>query len=237
LEPLLARQADAIVVTVDSHSDRFRASGKPVTVLYNYPLLSSLDFERCSDGRTVLHVGILSTGRGSLTMIEAINLLVRRMDGVRLVLVGAFDSPQDETEVRQLIVQHQLEDIVELVGWVPFSDLPRWFAQADVGLVPWLDADQFPPPIIPTKLFEYMGSRMPVVASERAEIARFMDGLDCGLVVKPGDPHALAEAIEYLLAHPTAAKQMGDRGRRAVEERYHWGSEGEKLLALYRGML
>ncbi len=243
LEPLLARRTDAVVVTEDSHIDRFREGnrprlerGRPIIVLYNYPLLSSLDFVRRSNGRTLLHVGILSEGRGSTTMIEAMSLLVRRMAGARLILVGSFDSPEDEVEVRRLIADHGLERAVELVGWVPFSDLPRWFAQADVGLVPWRSAEEFPPQIIPTKLFEYMGSRLPIVASNRPEIARFMERLDCGLLVEPGDSQGFAEAIEYLLTHPAAAKEMGERGRRAVEETYHWGSEGEKLLALYRQM-
>jgi len=236
LEPLLARWTDAVVVTEDSHIDRFREGSKPVIVLYNYPLLSNLDFVSCSNGRTLLHVGVLSEGRGSTTMIGAMSLLVRRMAGARLLLVGSFDSPEDEVEVRRLIADHGLEHAVELVGWVPFSDLPGWFAQADVGLVPWQSAERFPPPIIPTKMFEYMGSGLPVVASNRPEIARFMDGLDCGLLVEPGDPQGFAEAIEYLLTHPAAAKEMGVRGRRAVEGTYHWGSEGEKLRALYRQM-
>jgi glycosyltransferase involved in cell wall biosynthesis len=234
LEPTLARWTDAIVVTEDSHVDRFRKGEKPIILLYNYPLLSHFDFEHCSDGKTVIHVGVLSEGRGSITMIEAMNWVVQRVPGARLLLVGPFDSPADEVEVRQLIVDYGLENAVEVVGWVPFTDLPKWFARADAGLVPWHTEEKLPPQIIPTKMFEYMAARLPVVASNRSTIRRFIHDLDCSLLVEPGDSQGFAEAIVYLLNHPAEAKEMGERGRKAVEKGYRWETEGEKLLALYR---
>jgi glycosyltransferase involved in cell wall biosynthesis len=234
LEPRLASRTDAIVVTEDSHTDRFRQGAKPVKVLYNFPLLGQFDYVRCSDGQTILHVGVLAKGRGSITMIEAMDRVVRRVPGARLVLVGAFDSASDEAKVRHLIADRGLEQAVETVGWVPFCDLPRWFAQADVGLVPWHKEKEFPPPIIPTKIFEYMAARLPVVASDRPTIRRFLEGRDCGLLVEPGDAQALAEAIECLLTHPARAQEMGQRGRQAVERDYRWETEDEKLVALYR---
>jgi glycosyltransferase involved in cell wall biosynthesis len=234
LEPRLARWTDAIVVTEDSHVDRFRKGGKPITLLYNYPLLSHFDFRRRSDGKTIIHVGVLSEGRGSTTMIEAMAHVVRRVPGAKLLLVGPFDSPADEVEVRQLIAGHSLENAVEVAGWVPFTDLPKWFVRADVGLVPWQTKEKLPPQIIPTKMFEYMASRLPIVASSRSTIRRFMDNLDCGLLVKPGDSRGFADAIAYLLTHAAEADEMGERGRQAVEEAYNWETEGKKLLALYR---
>jgi len=233
IEPLLARRTDAIVITEDSHIGLFRKSAQPIILLYNFPLLSQLNFTRQNDGKTIIHVGILSEGRGSKTMIEAMSHVIQRVPDAKLILVGCFDSATDEFEVRQLITDYKLENAVKLVGWVPFDDLSKWFALADVGIVPWQTEETFPPPIIPTKLFEYMGSRLPVVASDRPAIKRFIDGLDCGFLVKPGDSQACAEAIEHLLLHPTEARRMGENGRRAVETKYQWASEGEKLLNLY----
>jgi glycosyltransferase involved in cell wall biosynthesis len=237
LEPILARRMDAIVVTEDSHIELFQRCGCPVVLLYNFPLLSNLEFARRSDGKTLLHVGILSEGRGAGTMIEAMKQVVQRVPGTRLLLVGSFNCPADEIEIRKLIADYSLEDAVVLVGWVPFSDLPEWFVQADVGLVPWQTKKKFPPRIIPTKMFEYMSFGIPIVVSNRLAIRRFMDGLDCGLLVEPGDVQGFAEAIEYLLSHPAEAKDMGERGRRAVEETYHWDTEGEKLVTLYRQLV
>jgi glycosyltransferase involved in cell wall biosynthesis len=237
LEPTLARRTDAIVVTRDSHADRFLPAPIPIIVVHNYPLLSQFDFARRSDGHTVLHVGVLAVGRGSWTMIEALAEVARRVPAAKLVLVGAFDSAKDKAEVHKLIADHGLRKAVQLVGWVPFNSLPAWFSQADVGLVPWHSTQEFPPPVIPTKMFEYMAARVPVVASDRPVIRRFLDGLGCGLLVEPGNPRALAEAIAYVLTHPVEAQEMGQRGRQAVERDYRWETEGEKLVALYRQLL
>ena len=46
------------------------------------------------------------------------------------------------------------------------------------------------------------------------------------------DLKEIAKAIEYLLEHPEERKRMGESGRRAVEEKYNWEREGEKLLEL-----
>jgi len=51
------------------------------------------------------------------------------------------------------------------------------------------------------------------------------------------NPEEIAEAIQFIVEHPAEAEQMGKNGRRAVEERYNWRMEEEKLLALYQELL
>jgi glycosyltransferase involved in cell wall biosynthesis len=49
-------------------------------------------------------------------------------------------------------------------------------------------------------------------------------------------PRAIADAIGAVLADPEAARAMGERGRAAVVERYHWGVSAERLLEVYAGL-
>jgi glycosyltransferase involved in cell wall biosynthesis len=51
------------------------------------------------------------------------------------------------------------------------------------------------------------------------------------------DPAAIAKAIDYLVAHPDEARQMGENGRRAVLERYNWSVEEAKLMDFYKKTL
>ena len=53
----------------------------------------------------------------------------------------------------------------------------------------------------------------------------------------PLNPEEIAQAIEYLLDHPDEARQMGENGRKAVQEKYNWENESQKLLALYHDLL
>src|SRR5690606_16984089 len=60
---------------------------------------------------------------------------------------------------------------------------------------------------------------------------------NAGLLVDPLDPRAIAQAMEWMLEHPEEAEAMGRRGRRAVEQRFNWQAEEEKLVKLYQRLL
>ena len=64
-----------------------------------------------------------------------------------------------------------------------------------------------------------------------------VEGNRCGITVNPLNPKEIAQVIGYLLTHPEEAHQMGKNGRRAVEEKYNWDWEGQKLLKLYEELL
>jgi glycosyltransferase involved in cell wall biosynthesis len=69
-----------------------------------------------------------------------------------------------------------------------------------------------------TAILEAMAMARPVICSRTAgQIDVVVEGVT-GLYVSPGDPRALREAIEYLLANPEIARQMGEAGRRRIEE-------------------
>jgi glycosyltransferase involved in cell wall biosynthesis len=74
------------------------------------------------------------------------------------------------------------------------------------------------------------------VAPDFGFIRQIVRDAGCGLLVQPGDPVALSEAVEQLLRNPQASAVMGERGRRAVGEKYTWASEAPKLLALYEAI-
>jgi len=47
----------------------------------------------------------------------------------------------------------------------------------------------------------------------------------------------ITEAVRYLIDHPDVQQKMGKNGRRAVEEKYNWEQEAQRLLAVYEGLL
>ena len=76
-----------------------------------------------------------------------------------------------------------------------------------------------------------------MVASNFPLWREIVEGNNCGLCVDPLNPKEIAKAIEYLLTHPEEARRMAENGRRAVEEKYNWEQESERLLAVSEELL
>jgi glycosyltransferase involved in cell wall biosynthesis len=61
--------------------------------------------------------------------------------------------------------------------------------------------------------------------------------IGAGLTVSPEDPGEIAAAILRILTHPEEAKEMGRKGREAVEREFNWQAEERKLVELYAQIL
>lgn len=84
-----------------------------------------------------------------------------------------------------------------------------------------------------TKLFEYMMSGIPVIATDFILWREIIEKYQCGICVNPRNVDAINEAIIYLKDHPDEAKRMGDNGRKAVEEEFNWASQEKILFEMY----
>src|SRR5258708_22176685 len=83
------------------------------------------------------------------------------------------------------------------------------------------------------KLLEYMGAGVPVVAADFPKLREIVEGNRCGFCVQSRDVAAVAQAIDWLLAHPAEADEMGRRGREAAMSLFSWESEERALLHFY----
>jgi glycosyltransferase involved in cell wall biosynthesis len=129
-----------------------------------------------------------------------------------------------------------LEARVQIPGPIPHEEVFDVLVRSHIGLAV-LHPDPNYVDSLPTKLFEYMAAGLPVVASNFPLWKEIVEGNRCGITVDPLDSKAIAQAIEYLLTHPEEALQMGENGRRAVEEKYNWEAESKKLLGVYSKLL
>jgi glycosyltransferase involved in cell wall biosynthesis len=239
LDHFAAGKMDGVVTVNEDMAELFRSrlrSPRPVVAIHNYPELPqvAVDDEHVGRETAAIYVGSLSKERGLEVLIEAGDQLKRRYPEARVQILGSLDLTGVREEYASVDRWHV--NGVEYLGVVDHREVPKWLRRAQVGLVPL-----FPTPnhvkAKPVKLFEYMLAGLPVVASDFGFIGQIVRETGCGLLVAPGDPAALTAAVESLLRDPAKTAEMGQKGRRAVLEKYNWGSEEKKLLALYAQLL
>ncbi|HTG14249.1 MAG TPA: glycosyltransferase family 4 protein, partial [Blastocatellia bacterium] len=121
------------------------------------------------------------------------------------------------------------------VGRVSHAEAPAYLDACDIFVAPNVpagDGSEFFGS--PTKLFEYMAMARPVVASRLGQIAEVIDDGSNGLLVEPGDPQALAMAIEKLAADEGLRARLGAAARQTVIDRYTWRHNAETVFDAVR---
>jgi len=162
----------------------------------------------------VLFVGRFVEKKGVPFLIEAMRLLAARGTRARLLLIG--DGPL----AGALREQSRDLDSVSLLGWLPHTDVRRWMRGAAALCVPSVVASDGDAEGLPNVIFEAMAEGAPVIATSSAGIAEAVEHGGTGLLVPPGDPPALADAIERLIAQPDLRRRLGAAGRIAAAERF-----------------
>jgi glycosyltransferase involved in cell wall biosynthesis len=146
-----------------------------------------------------------------------------------LNLCGIVGDKNTEKEVKAEIGWSQ---IIEY-GFINRENVKNVLNRSFAGIVTlhpiinYLDA-------LPVKMFEYMSAGIPVIASNFPLWRDIIEGNNCGICVDPLNPNKIAEAIDYLFMHPEQAEIMGNNGRIAVEQKYNWETEKEKLVGFYK---
>ena len=90
-----------------------------------------------------------------------------------------------------------------------------------------------PYPGIASKLYEYQAVGKPIICCAAGAPATYIANSNSGLVTKPEDSKALAQAVKYLINNPDAAKAMGVNGRKYVEQNVAISALGAKVKNLF----
>jgi rhamnosyl/mannosyltransferase len=146
---------------------------------------------------------------GRLRYYKGVDVLLRAMTQVRGRAVIVGDGPMRDS-LQALHRELELGERVRFLGSIDDAGLHRHLEAADVGVLP----STHPSEALGLSLVEYMASGMPAVCTELGTGTTFVNRHgETGLVVPPGDPRALAGAIQRLLDDEALRRRLGAAGR------------------------
>lgn len=231
MEKKISTKFDAIICATDIIRDKFRLKhAKHAFTVWNYPLISEMPYDVIpwnKRKKSVCYIGSISEIRGIYTMVKGVD-----KTSVTLMLGGSFSS------------QSLLNKVSNMPGWAKTHYLGYLNRREVINILGLCRAGlHLVYPLrrhlegIPTKMFEYMASGIPVIVTNSPYWEPIVHGYNCGLLVDVMSNGQVAEAIEWIIEHPREAEQMGLNGRRAIKEKYNWESEEKKLLSIYHKLI
>ncbi|HKG51591.1 MAG TPA: glycosyltransferase family 4 protein [Actinomycetales bacterium] len=233
----VARDALASATAVTAVSEPVarwaRSAGAAAGAVHVLP--NGVDTDRIRPGArparpfTVGFVGTLKPWHGTSVLVDAFAGLAVSDPTARLRLVG--HGPQAEAlaaQSRDLGLAHR----VELVGAVAPEVVPAALQEFDVAVAPYDDPEQ--DYFSPLKVFEYLAAGLPVVASDVGQLRELLDvdGEPAGLLVPPGDPAALRQALCALAQDTALRHRLGNRARRLAVQRHRWEHVVDRAVGL-----
>jgi glycogen synthase len=172
----------------------------------------------------VLFVGRLAPQKGVRALVAAAGLL--EDESAQVLLVGdGPERPALQREAERLGVGGRLH----FVGFLAHDRLPAVMSHADLLVLPSLYEE------LGTVLLEAMQAGLPIVASKTGGIPDVIEDGVNGMLVPPGDPKAIALAIDRLLANRDLARRLSE-GAQEEGKDYDWEVLAGRVLRVYRGV-
>ena len=227
-EAWVCKQLDGVITATPFIREKFLKINPNSIDINNFPILVELstDVKWKDKKKEVCYVGGIDKIRGIKELIQAMGKI---KNDVKLNLCGVFSNKNTEKEVK---AQSGWRQVLEH-GFINRQGVREILTRSIAGLVTFyplpnhIDAQ-------PNKMFEYMSAGIPVIASNFPLWREIIGGNNCGICVDPMKPKEIAEAIDYFINHPKQAEIMGNNGRIAVEQKYNWETEKEKLVGFYK---
>lgn len=224
-EKRISRKLDYIVTATEHIANIFKKYGCKAGSVKNYPLLTDI---QCNNEDYLKRDRILCYA-GGVTEQRGITQLVTAMEHLdaELQIAGAIEQDYKK-ELEKLPGWSK----VKLLGYLNRSEINDLYNRSAVGLVVLKNTPNHWN-ALPIKMFEYMASGIPIVASDFPVWKNIVEHSNCGITVEPEEVTKIEAAVNELLTDREHAFELGKNGRDAICNDYNWGIEEKKLINIY----
>jgi colanic acid/amylovoran biosynthesis glycosyltransferase len=176
----------------------------------------------------ILYVGALEPKKGVGHLLDALTIAGDRLGDWRCTLIGhGPDADALRTQAAPL------GERVHFAGMQPFEAVAEAYRTASVCVAPSVIGPSGRQEGIPNVMIEALAYQRPAITTNISGIPELIRDGDTGLLVSPGDPQALADALLRVRADPQGALAMARRGRAHVAKEFDLAANARRQLALF----
>ena len=224
---------------------RLVAHGVPAEKVFVLPDAVDLDMfsiddskEQCRqrlglppDAFIVGYIGRFTTmgmEKGVRELMEEFALVRVQNRSVLLVCVGASEQEMDHYS-RAVTDCDVNAGSIKIIRSINYVDVPLWLRAFDIAVAPFPNIEHYAYFMSPLKIFEYMASGVPIVASDLPSLREVLRHGENAWLVQPGDPGALAAGISHVLSMPDLGERIARQALQDVKQ-YTWQKRAERVV-------
>jgi glycosyltransferase involved in cell wall biosynthesis len=214
-----------------SHIEVIPDGVRPPSPLRGFDETGRADDEQARPGAadfTIGYAGHLYPWKGVELVLEA----VAALPDTRALIVGGHDKEPDLARVKAFAAQLDCASRVTFTGLIPPGEVAARLRECDVLTLPNPASAISSAFTSPLKLFEYMASGRPIVASDLPAIREVLRHEENALLVQPGNPQALVAGIARIKDDAALGRRLAAQARLDVRE-FTWARRAERLEVLF----
>ncbi len=234
IEKMVISSFDSLIIAEKSYRKIY---GEKAIEILNYPRIPEKtidkDFTRLIN---FAYVGNITELRGIFFMLEIFKKIFDSRKNVKLFLIGHFSPPLLERKVEKFIKENNLEKGVVILGPKHILEVYKILEDVHIGFAMLKPIGNYIESL-PTKIFDYMVSGIPVVVSNFDIYDEYVTIPNTGIKVKYGDIENSTKQIIEILDNKEKLRIMSDNGVILTNSKWNWLSQEKKLLQLYVSLL
>ena len=180
----------------------------------------------------ILYLGDTHLRRGIQTAIAALVKLKDTIPEIKLVIVGKNTT---DIILRKQVKDLQLEQFVDFEGWQNVSLFQSYILSSEICISP-LHRNLQHDVAYANKIFQYMSLAKPLLVSDAIAQKKLVEKVACGLVHKERDSKDFSNKVVALYKSKPLRMELGESGRKFMQNEFSWEQTSEKLINLYNNM-
>lgn len=182
------------------------------------------------EGFVILSIGRLVQTKGFQFLLEACYILRKLNVDFHCRIIYVSDAYDEE--IFALYERLGLKGAVEFISEVPQEKILEYYNSSDCLALPCIVDKSGDRDGIPTVILEAMATEMPVISTEISGIPEVVINDLSGVLIAPGSPAELADAIETLHSDPALRERLGKKGREIVLDEFEISRSVDLLLGI-----